>query len=653
MNATAEDTRFPAAGTTSVPRQLPAAVGDWVGREDLLAALDRFADASGLIGVTGPAGIGKTALAVRWARQVAARFPDGQLFVRLGADDPAGPRDPGDVLAVMLRACGIPDGRLPAGTDDLASLWRGFTAGRRLLVLFDNASGVEQLGPLLPAGPGTLVLFTTRTGHAALARVGARLLAVPPLSDDTAGLLLHQVTGGTTGGSDGIRQMLASCAGWPLALVLTGAALAAEPSHQAVASAAVVPRPRRAPDHDGEDTIIGKALSVAYGALPGPVRACYHVLGLHPGRSAGLPVIAAALGISEADAARHLHQLIRARLAEPLPAGRYRLHDAVRRHAARHTATDAAQHRELLARIHDWYLTVARAAAETAASHRQPHPAPALSFVPGPVRFAAVEEAVQWLETEYDTLLALAREFVARDPRLVWLLTDAMHTLFMYRRRLRDRAQLGDMALECAQAAEDPVWLAQVWLRLGWHDYDIGWIGCAATSFRIAAEWAATIPDDDARFAGVTTAAFGLAAIAGIRGERAPALQLIDGPRGVYLDPGETHREMSATGRPVHPGWRHTAHALINVWSLVTAGCALAVFVQLAQGETLKIGYAVIGRCDGAAVRQIAAREHTAAVLLAAMAAAPTSARAALGVTAAGQLLDVTVLPERLACLAP
>lgn len=176
------------------PRQLPAAVHAFTGRVAELTELDRVADqaASGhsvaIAAISGTAGVGKTALALHWAHRAAAAFPDGQLYVNLRGYDPSGcPVDPREALQGFAEALGVPPGRLPAGTQARAGLYRTLMASRRMLVVLDNARDAGQVRPLLPGGGGSLVLVTSRSELAGLAAAdGAHAVAVDVPGDDDA-----------------------------------------------------------------------------------------------------------------------------------------------------------------------------------------------------------------------------------------------------------------------------------------------------------------------------------------------------------------------------------------------------------------------------------------------------------------------------------
>ncbi|MFJ7156750.1 BTAD domain-containing putative transcriptional regulator [Streptomyces sp. NPDC101118] len=221
------------------PAMLPPDTDDFTGRDAELATLTTMIGPVPEDGtwrprrflITGMAGIGKTALAVRAAHVSSALFPDGQLYADLCEPDGT-PRDPCAVLVRLLRALGEDDLDEPGDQDDLEELVRRYrtrTAGRRLLILLDNAVGDLQLGPLLPGNPDITVLVTCRTQLARVA--GAYTVALGPLDDDSALELLASAAGRSriTADPDASDDLVAYCAGLPLALRITGARLAARP----------------------------------------------------------------------------------------------------------------------------------------------------------------------------------------------------------------------------------------------------------------------------------------------------------------------------------------------------------------------------------------------------------------------------------------
>ncbi len=213
--------------TTAVPHQLPAETSHFVGRVeelDQLSTLLGTATTDGgtvvLSAVLGTAGVGKTALALRWAHQVRGKFPDGQLYVNLRGYDPDQPMAATDALAGFLRALGVAGAEIPLELEERAAAYRSLLDGRRMLVVLDNASTVEQVRPLLPGTASCVVVATSRDSLAGLvARHGAARvdLDLLPLGDATA--LLGALIGKRVGAEPAAAAVLAGqCARLPLAL---------------------------------------------------------------------------------------------------------------------------------------------------------------------------------------------------------------------------------------------------------------------------------------------------------------------------------------------------------------------------------------------------------------------------------------------------
>ncbi|MDT5035042.1 MAG: hypothetical protein QOE03_227, partial [Micromonosporaceae bacterium] len=226
------------AGSAVVPAQLPADVYGFAGRDEPLARLDGLLAgppmaASGrpsavvISAVSGTAGVGKTALAVHWAHRVADRFPDGQLYVNLRGFDPGGQvMDPADAVRGFLDALGVAVERIPASLDAQAALYRSLVAGKRILVVADNARDANQVRPLLPGTATALVVVTSRNQLTSLlASGGAQPLALDVLSATEArAMLIRRLgVGRIDAEADAVEQIITACAGLPLALAIVAA----------------------------------------------------------------------------------------------------------------------------------------------------------------------------------------------------------------------------------------------------------------------------------------------------------------------------------------------------------------------------------------------------------------------------------------------
>jgi DNA-binding SARP family transcriptional activator/transcriptional regulator with XRE-family HTH domain len=237
------------AAAAPVPRQLPAAVADFTGRTGELAALTRMVDQAGagapgtvvISVIGGTAGVGKTALALHWAHQVAEKFPGGQLHANLRGFDPTGtPVAPAQVIRGFLDALGMPPERIPAQPDAQAGLYRSLVADKRMLIVLDNARDERQVRPLLPASPASLVLVTSRNQLAGLAADGARLLTLDVLTEAEATHLLYARLGAARAAAEpgAVAEIAGLCAGLPLALTVAAARGAAWPAFSLAALAA-------------------------------------------------------------------------------------------------------------------------------------------------------------------------------------------------------------------------------------------------------------------------------------------------------------------------------------------------------------------------------------------------------------------------------
>jgi len=358
------------------PFQLPPAVPAFVGRVAQLRQLDTLTgDSTGegpvICAITGTAGVGKTSLAIQWAHRNADRFPDGLLHVDLRGFDPAGePADPADVARDFLTALGVPPDRIPAGPQAVAGLYRSRLAGRRVLLVLDNARDADQARPLLPATAGAVALVTSRHELTSLVAGGAYPIAVDLMSDAEATTLLRHRLGADRLAAEpaAARQVIDRCARLPLAITVAAARVARHAGSSLAGLAAELDDAHRALDAlDGGDayTDVRALLAGSYREL-GPTEAdLFRLLGLYPGPDIGIEAAAGLAGTTEAAARTALSRLARANLVTQPAPGRFGLHDLLRRYAgelARDTDSEPRRRAALLRLTAHYVLAAERAA---------------------------------------------------------------------------------------------------------------------------------------------------------------------------------------------------------------------------------------------------------------------------------------------------
>jgi hypothetical protein len=407
--------RWPDA--VAVVHGLPAQVAGFTGRVKQLAQLDRLRASRGrasavvISAVSGTAGVGKTALAVHWAHQVRARFPDGCLYLDLRGFDPAQPLAAADGLAVLLRSLGVPDGGIPHELAERVTRYRTLLDKRRMLIVLDNAFSAEQVRPLLPGTSSCCVVVTSRDDLAGLvAREGATRIDLDVLPPEEAMALL-----GTLLGADRIdrepvaaAELIQRCARLPLALRVAAEVALARPGVSLAGLVAELDRYRLDMLAAGGDqrTAVRAVLSWSYQHLPDPVARMFRLLGLHPGPDIDTVAAAALAGWPVAVAYPLLDALRRAHLVHHTAPDRFAMHDLLRAYAAELAAADPQlDQRTALTRLFDHYTHTATRAAQVA----YPQERGDLPQLPSPPRdFADQAEAVTWLDTERLNLLAVA-----------------------------------------------------------------------------------------------------------------------------------------------------------------------------------------------------------------------------------------------------
>jgi DNA-binding SARP family transcriptional activator/Tfp pilus assembly protein PilF len=474
--------RLPAlgpGGPAGEPRQLPAAVAHFAGRTDELKALTGVLDAAAAGGtavisaIGGTAGVGKTALAVHWAHQVAGRFPGGQLYVNLRGFDPsAAPLTPADAVRRFLDALGVPAAQIPAGPEAQQGLYRSLLAGRRMLIVLDNARDAAQVRPLLPGDPGCLVLATSRSQLASLvAAEGAHPLTLDVLSPAEARSLLERRLGPERVATQpqAAAELARLCAYLPLALAIAAARAALNPA-QPLGSLAAQLRDA-ASRLDALDTgdaaaSVRAVFSWSYRQLPEPAARMFRLLSIHPGPDITAPAAASLAAIPTGQARHALTQLTRASLLTEHAPGRYAFHDLLRAYATEQATTHdsqpdrhAATHRTL-----DHYLHTASAADLALYPIRR-----AFTVTPPqpgvlPEEIADYQQAMAWFEAEHRVLLAaIAQAASTGFDTHAWQLPLTL-TIFLERQgHWDDYAPTQQTALAAAQRLGDRT--AQAFVR--------------------------------------------------------------------------------------------------------------------------------------------------------------------------------------------
>lgn len=478
------------------PAHLPADVAGFTGRAAELRRLDELlAEATPTNGVapvvisaiSGTAGVGKTALAVRWAHQVRDQFTDGQLYANMRGFDAMGAAlEPVEVIRAFLDAFGLPPSQVPADRVALIGLYRSVLADKRVLLVLDNARDAEQVRPLLPGAPGCFVVVTSRNRLSSLVVAeGARPVTLDLLSPEESQQLLTRRLGAERVGADpdAVREVVDLCARLPLALAIVAARLATDRGLTPAELADQLRETRGTLDAlAGEDatTDARAVFSLSYHALSDATATLFRLLGLLPGSDVTVAEAASLAGVPMEAARAQLAELSHAHLiTEPTP-GRYRMHDLLRAYAAeRSGALDPEPRcRAARARMLDYYLHTAFAAAVLLDPLQEP-PAldpPEPGVVPEPL--SGHSAALAWLATEQSVLVRTVEEAGSRgQDAYAWRLAWALEEFLNRRGRFTDWALTQQIALTAGERLSDPAvrarahrGLARAYVRLREHE---------------------------------------------------------------------------------------------------------------------------------------------------------------------------------------
>jgi len=464
---------------STIPRQLPADIAHFSGRTDELTALDHWLAASRrntsappLAALVGAGGIGKTSLAVHWAHQATADFPDGQLYLDVHGYARERATDPADALDVMLRALGVDATRIPDSTQQRAGLYRSVVAERRMLIVLDNARDAAQVRTLLPGAPGCVTLVTSRSQLRGLVtREGAFRLAVSRLPPQAAAALFAGL--GDSGDAplepSAIAELVELCAGLPLAIRIIAERISrddAERITEIISELRDHNARLDALDSGEDDADLRTVFSYSYRALDADAARLFRLLALYPGRdSFSLHAAAALSGLTPRHARDVLDRLVTAHLLEQPTATRYRFHDLLHEYSLERATDDElpGERAAAVERLLSWFLHTASRAQE----RLRPNPDPELPQVsPGvaPLEFDDYTDALSWFDDEWPGLYASIRLALHQDAA-----TTAVAILWRLRNYLSIRAHWRECTEICEAARDlgDPQSRAQVMCLLG------------------------------------------------------------------------------------------------------------------------------------------------------------------------------------------
>jgi DNA-binding SARP family transcriptional activator/tetratricopeptide (TPR) repeat protein len=432
----------PAADDASpTPRQLPTDLPSFAGRAEPLARLDALLDAGTAVrvaAVVGTAGVGKTTLAVHWSHRVQHLFPDGQLYVNLRGFDPGGGEvEPAEAVRGFLDAFAVPPERLEFGAEAQVGLYRSIIAGKRVLIVLDNARDAEQIRPLLPGTSGCFVLVTSRADLTGLvAAEGAHQIRLDlPTDDEACDMLVRRLGADRVAAeAEAVREIIAASARLPLALAVVAARATNHPDFPLTAIAGELTG--RADvldlfDGGGPTTDLRAVLFASYRILGPDAARVFRLLSLHPGPDVTVPAVASLAGVPQRPARRAVVELTRANLLTERVLGRYTFHDLLRGYAAELARDESEQElRTAQQRLLDHYLHTALAADRLLNPQRDPVTPRAPEPGVAPEEFPGHRQALGWFTAEYAAMVDLIQRAAGDFPTHTWQLAWTLATFF-------------------------------------------------------------------------------------------------------------------------------------------------------------------------------------------------------------------------------
>lgn len=480
-----------AAGQGAARRRvnLPRDADHFTGRVAEVARVVAAAGRRGVCAIDGMAGVGKTTLAVHVAQLLGERYPDVRLHIDLHGHTPGQrPVTATAALEKLLLAVGVPGERIPAEPDDRAALWRAQLAGRRALLVLDNALDAGQVRPLLPGSSSSLALITSRRRLSGLDAGEPLSLDVLPYADALALFDAVAGSGRVTAEPEAAGEVVRACGLLPLAVQIAAARLRHRPAWSvAHLRDRLAVEDRRLDELAAEDRSVAAAFALSYRSLDAARRRMFRMLGLFPGAEIGLPAAAALAAVERAEADRLLQDLVDCQLLDEPRPGRYRPHDLLGVYAARECArTESERDRSAaLDRLLDFYLATVDGAEELLRPQRLDRADAAAPGAGEP--FADRADALAWLDAERAAFAPLIRAAVrAGRHRHAWQLARCLWGYFESRGHWADWIACQELALPSARLLGDRLAEARLLVGLGVAAHDLRRYGQAVDHYRSA-----------------------------------------------------------------------------------------------------------------------------------------------------------------------
>ena len=438
----------------AVPTQLPGDLPTFTGRRTELAVTESLhtGQAMTTLAIFGMPGIGKTTLAVHMAHELADRFPDGQLYVNLRGFDPVGAVSSSNAVRGFLETLGVAPNRMPADLDGQAALYRSLLAGKRVLVVLDDARDTEHVRSLLPGSPGCMVIITSRTRLGGLvARTGAYPLALGlPTFAEARDIFIERLGAQRVAAEmTAVDEIIALCGRLPLAMAIVAARAAMYPEFSLTSMVDELRGGALDAFSDADpDMDVRMVFSWSYRTVSPEAARLFRLLGLHPGPTISVAAAASLAAVPVRQTRALLDDLTAAHLINELLPGRYVFHDLLRAYATELGVEDADEAR---GRLLDHYLTLGDTASTLLFPYRDqmemPQPRPGVVVEP----FADNDEAAEQLTVERPVFLVMASYAVQNGfPDHAWRIAHAVEIILDRQGRWRDQMTLQTVAISAA-----------------------------------------------------------------------------------------------------------------------------------------------------------------------------------------------------------